>query len=140
MAQEPTLYPNLFPERYARELADATTDGATWASAPSDAFEALAKGGEPLVYVVTVDRNLTLSERVVGSRHAHHSVIAANQAVIAAGEVSLFVAGSDRIVLTLNERSGHYQPGRECLVGAREAFEQQGFWVPDDAVRSYTGD
>lgn len=140
MAQEPTVYPNLFPERFPRERADATTVGATWGSAPSAEFEALAEGGEPLIYVVTVDRTLTISERMVGSRHAHHSVIASNHAVIAAGEVSLFVAGSDRVVLTLNERSGHYQPGRECLVAAREAFEQQGFWVPDAAVRPYNSE
>lgn len=53
-------------------------------------------------------------------------MIASNQAVIAAGEVSLFVARSDRIVLTLNERSGHYQPGRECLVVAREDSNSKG--------------
>lgn len=49
------------PERFPREKADATIDGATWASAPSDEFETLAEGGEPSIYVVTVDRSLTIA-------------------------------------------------------------------------------
>jgi hypothetical protein len=42
-----------------------------------------------------------------------------------------------RLVLELDNRSGHYLPGPESLVIAQAAFVALGFEVPGKAIRSY---
>ena len=94
----------------------------------------LAASGEPLIYVVTERRELVIAPRLAWNGPVAHPVLCNGEPVLAAGEVSLAVANEVKMVLELNNMSGHYRPGVESLSLVVEAFEALGFEVPQDVV------
>ena len=95
-----------------------------WAKAPSDAFEQLASDGEPLIYVVSKQNEFIVAEDVVD---AHHSVLVFGEDVLAAGQASLLAMGESRIVLDLDNQSGHYRPRDESIHFAAAILVDLGF-------------
>jgi hypothetical protein len=128
------LYPNISPSSYSDELAAAELSGITSAVAASPEFLLLAVGGDPLIYVVTRSQNLVVATQFVPAGRMGHAVLAHGEAVLAAGEVSLFVLEEIRVVIRLNNKSGHYEPGRSCLALAAQVFQHHGFEIPDGAI------
>jgi hypothetical protein len=129
----PAEYENQLPERLVEETARFALARLSICVAPGDEFERIAELGERLIYVVRRNRELVVCEDVL---EAHHSVLAAGEPVFAAGELSLAVHGEHKIVLDLNELSGHYRPARDCRRVAAEVLSSLDFFVPDDLLDS----
>lgn len=133
MPLEPILYVNLLPERLSDETRRFEAARLRRVTAPGDEFNLLAEAGIRLIYVVPWSRVLVVCEDELD---AHHSVLALGAVVLAAGELSLAAYGAERIVLDLNETSGHYLPDRGCRLVAAEILRDLGFFVPDDLIDS----
>ena len=110
--------------------------GVTAIEVPSAEFDRLAAEGEPMIYVVA-DNQLLVSERQVVGVHITHAVLAEGGLVQAAGECEVVGFKCAWTIMTLNNKSGHYRPGRESLDVAMEAFEERGLRVLRDGVEQY---
>jgi hypothetical protein len=106
---------------------------------PSDDFWVLAATGDRLVYAVTTARTLVVAPQLKGGCEIRHPVLVKGEAVLAAGELEIAVAGSHRVVLELSNKSGHYQPDPACLDVAVEVLERLAFELTAGAVRPYAG-
>lgn len=133
VADEPGLYENQLPERLLDETERFTLARIEICVAPGEAFDQSAELGERLLYVVRRNRELVVCEDVL---EAHHSVLAAGEPVLAAGELSLAVYGELKIVLDLNELSGHYRPARDCRRVVAEILASMDFLVPNNLFDS----
>lgn len=91
-----------------------------------------------MIYVI-VDGILLVSKALVYPERMHHSVLAGGRPVQAAGEVDVISGEGYRLVLNLNNLSGHYQPSASCLDWAVAVFSSLGFEIGTDAVQPYTG-
>ena len=89
-----------------------------------------------MTYVVAGGR-LLVSKRQSRGEHISHAVLASGGPVEAAGEFKVMAHGRDRVVIALNNLSGHYRPRSESLRVAVEAFEQRGWRVSRGDVRAY---
>lgn len=133
MPEEPQLYENRLAELLPDEIERFEAAGLRAVRAPSDEFDALAEAGNRLIYVVLRDGTLVVCRDELD---AHHSVIARGGFVRAAGELNLAAYGDTRLVLDLNEQSGHYLPDRTCRAVAAAVLRDLGFEVPDDLLGS----
>ena len=131
------VYANRLPHLYQGEVDRAEAAGSTGVTAPGPEFEDLAASGEPLNFVVTQRMELVVASQFSGPPAADHAVLARGDLVLAAGEVSLAVADDFRMVIELNNRSGHYGPDAGCLAVAVEVFQALGFKVPDEVITAY---
>lgn len=133
MPEQPQLYENQLAELLAGEIERFKAAGLRAVTAPSAEFDDLAEAGDRLIYVVLVDGTLVVCKDELD---AHHSVIAGGGFVRAAGELDLAAYGDTRLVLDLNEQSGHYLPNRSCRAVAAAVLRDLGFVVPDDLFDS----
>ena len=132
----PRSYYNHYPERLTEEETAANRAGAAPTEVPSAEFEALATLGERMIYVVTGDR-LLVSPRYVKGEHISHAVLADGGPVQAAGETEAVTISGATVLISLNNRSGHYRPGRSSLTVAREAFEARGVQVAPESLEAH---
>lgn len=129
-------YYNLDPSTLAQEQDAAHRVGVAAIELPSAEFDRLAAEGERMIYVLAGDR-LLVSERHAMAEHISHAVLADGEPVQAAGEFEVIEFGDVKVVTSLNNMSGHYQPGRESLDVAMEAFEERGLRVLAGGVEQY---
>lgn len=132
----PRSYYNHYPERLPEEQAAAERAGVLPAGVPSAEFDALAQQGEPMIYVVAGDR-LWVSPRYARGEHISHAVLAGGGPVRAAGEFEAVSDGEAVTLIALDNRSGHYRPGRSSLGVAREAFESRGVQTAPNSLRAH---
>lgn len=104
---------------------------------PSSAFTALATTGVRMIFVVLREGKLVAAPRERADAHTSHAVLANGDPVLAAGEFTVVLHGSEIVVSALNDMSGHYRPGAEGLAVAQRAFEAAGIDVRADAINSY---
>jgi hypothetical protein len=130
-------YRNRLSAQYERERDTAESIAYVVASGPGETFDHLAASGEPLIYVVTEIGELVIGAQLSWPTPASHAVLAQGRAVAAAGEVLMAVADGIKIVLALNNKSGHYEPDAGCLVVAAQAFRDLGFEVPEVVVQAH---
>ncbi len=89
-----------------------------------------------MIYVLAGER-LIVSKRHVTGEHISHAVLADGGPVQAAGEFEVSELGKVKVVMSINNMSGHYRPGRESLDAAMRAFEERGLQVLPDSVEQY---
>jgi hypothetical protein len=132
------VYSNRYPGLLDEEMEEAKAVEARAVEAPGAAFNELAAEGERLLYVVTTEAVVVVCQEFVQMSRTTHSVLARGRDVLAAGEVELVQLGTTRMVTELNNHSGHYAPGSDCLDVAVAAFEALGFEVRGEVVSPYT--
>ena len=120
----------------AQETDAARRAGVVAADVSSVEFDSLAAEAERMIYVVAGGR-LLASKRLAMGEHITHAVLVDGGPVQAAGEFEVMEHESAKVVMALNNVSGHYQPGVESLEVAREAFEALGWRVLQDGVEQY---
>jgi hypothetical protein len=135
-----STYENRLKEAYADEVAAAKAAKITGVSCPGDDFDQLVAEGERLVFVVTIQRELIVAPQIKNGFEIRHPVLAGGQNVLAAGELELVHGGDMKLVLTLTNKSGHYEPEPGCLDVAVQVLEHFGYTVPPDVVRPYPGE
>ncbi|MCY4103237.1 MAG: hypothetical protein OXG55_08270 [bacterium] len=131
----PRTYDNRYPEHLLQEMAAAERAGAVTVEVPSTEFETLVELGEPMIYVVVGDRPLVCRRHLMGEQISH-AVLSRGGPVYAAGEIEVVRDGSEQLVILVNNRSGHYRPGPESLVVARQALEARGLRVLPGSVQA----
>lgn len=140
MEPDTPSYANQLAHRFDDEADAARLAGVDNVVCPSDELDRLVAQGERLVYVVTLRRTLIVAPQLRHGFEVRHPVLAGGEAVLAAGEVELAHGGEDKIVLELNNKSGHYGPPAACLGLVAKVLVDLGYAVPPDVILPYPGD
>ena len=134
----PRSYYNRYPERLPEEQAAADSAGVVPAEVPGDESDALAVEGERMIYVVAGDHVLVAPRYSMGQQISH-AVLADGGPVQAAGEIDAVTISGKTVVISLDNKSGHYRPGRISLAVAKAAFESRGVQVAPDSLVVHPG-
>lgn len=135
MSGQHRSYPNQLPDQYDDECQKAGEAGIVGVG-PGPELDRLAVDGESLIYVITEQSALVVVSQFGLPGDVGHAVLARGKNVLAAGEVSLAAAPAAgiRMVVELNNQSGHYVPGDQCLDLAADTFRGLGFEVKEEVI------
>jgi hypothetical protein len=92
----------------------------------------LTTGAEGMIYVLTVDHRLIVS--VPKLHYIHHSTLAGNSSVLAAGKL----VARDGELIAIDNYSGHYRPTRDHVLYLVNYLKDKGLGAEDIYIRTYT--
>ncbi|WP_329118633.1 putative T7SS-secreted protein [Streptomyces sp. NBC_01353] len=121
----PCPFENQLPGELAGELADAERLGVKPLKVGQDGFDEAINSGT-IKWAVTMDGELVVIPKNVGTVELKHPVLTNGAPVRAAGEAEIAGGQGSYFCMEINNSSGHYKPSLESLETGREAFERAG--------------
>ncbi|MFE2555562.1 putative T7SS-secreted protein [Streptomyces sp. NPDC059352] len=121
----PCHFENQLPGDLAGELADAERLGVRPLKVGDNGFDEAINSGT-IKWAVTMDGELVVIPKNVGTVELKHPVLTNGAPVRAAGEAEIAGGQGSYFGMEINNNSGHYKPSQESLEIGREAFERSG--------------
>lgn len=119
------IFENQLPERLKGELDLALTLGVKPLKIREPGFDAVVNEGT-IKWAVTTDGELVIIPYIVGSMEISHTVLTAGKPVLAVGEAEIAGCEGQYFMISISNRSGHYQPSADSLNIGMEAFRERG--------------
>ncbi|WMX49147.1 hypothetical protein RGF97_16825 [Streptomyces roseicoloratus] len=112
-------------DELAGELADAERLGVRPLKVGGEGFDEAINAGT-VKWAVTLDGELVIIPKHVGSVELKHPVLTNGDPVLAAGEAEIAGGQGSYFGMEINRKSGHYKPSPESLEIGKDAFERAG--------------
>ncbi|BDA70445.1 hypothetical protein CAL7716_046110 [Calothrix sp. PCC 7716] len=131
------IFENQLPERLKAELDSAKKLGVKPIKIGEPGFDAVINEGT-IKWAVTTNRDLVVIPYLVGSIEVNHTVLTNGEPVLAAGDAEIAGHEGQYFMISISNRSGHYQPSPDSLNIGMEAFKERGI-DPTDADKIIEG-
>lgn len=119
------IFDNQLPERLKDELDLAEELGVKPLKIGESGFDDAINEGT-IKWAVTINGELVIIPYSVGNIEINHTVLTGGQPVLAAGEAEIAGGKGQYFMMSISNRSGHYQPSADSLNIGIEAFEVRG--------------
>lgn len=119
------IFDNQLPERLKDELDLAEELGVKPLKIGESGFDDAINEGT-IKWAVTINGELVIIPYSVGNIEINHTVLTGGQPVLAAGEAEIAGGEGQYFMMSISNRSGHYQPSADSLNIGIEAFEVRG--------------
>ncbi len=119
------IFENQLPERLKDELNLAKKLGVKPLKIGESGFDNLINEGT-IKWAVTTDGELVIIPYIVGNIEINHTVLTDGKPVLTAGEAEIAGGEGQYFMISISNRSGHYQPSVDSLNVGIEAFKVRG--------------
>lgn len=137
MSDRYQVFENQLPERLQGELDLALRLGVKPLKIGEPGFDTVVNQGT-IKWAVTTNGELVIIPYLVGSTEINHTVSTDGKPVLAAGEAEIAGGEGQYFMISISNRSGHYQPSAGSLNIGIEAFRERGI-DPTDADKIIEG-